>query len=175
MHTTRRGLTLLELVVVLVVLVALAALVVPLLAEQTASAKETVSRANMTHLRDVVLGQYRTDNENRLPRPGPSGLAAGRPDRPQTRYLFVNPTRTPEDAVPSFDPVAAKGWRGPYIQQGFGTYQVSGTFTTDYGVTGDPCVMDGWNRPMPRFSHRREPLTMVPKSATPISMTTAMV
>ena len=31
---------------------------------------------------------------------------------------------------------------------------------------------DGWNRPKPRFSQRREPLTVTPQSATPTSNTT---
>ena len=32
---------------------------------------------------------------------------------------------------------------------------------------------DGWKRAKPRLSQRREPLTTVPNSATPISITTA--
>lgn len=156
MRHPRRGVTLLELVVVLAVLVALAVLVVPLLSESSKGANETVTRTNLNQVRDAIT-RYRLDMDKRLPRPGYTGLNGSpvRPDRPQLRYLYVNPGRLdppgdPETSVPTYDPVAAKGWRGPYAQAGFGTYQVATDrgFATDYGETGDPCVVDGWNNPI---------------------------
>lgn len=151
----RDALTLMELVVVLAVLVTLAALVVPLLSNHAAPAAETVTRSNLAQIRDVLL-RYRADMEKQLPRPGYSGLntAPNRPDRPQLRYLFVNPgpavaPGAAETTAPSFDPLANKGWRGPYMAA-TGTYTVDPArgFTRDYGETGDPCVADGWGRPV---------------------------
>ena len=42
-------------------------------------------------------------------------------------------------------------------------------------ISGSAIFMssEGWNRATPRLSQRREPLTVVPNTATPISMTTA--
>lgn len=153
----RPGLTLMELIVALAIVVTLAALVVPLIADPPSAAQETVTRTNMTVLRDAIMGQYRIDMEKRLPRPGYYAMnnPPNRLNKPQLRYLFMNPGPTaapgaPESTTPSFDPVAAKGWRGPYILQGRGTYTVdlARNFTRDYGETGDPCVMDGWNNPI---------------------------
>ena len=57
----RCGLTLMELVVVLAILVALAAIVVPLVSLTTSNAQENTTKATMQTVRDLILGQYRTD------------------------------------------------------------------------------------------------------------------
>lgn len=156
----RGGLTLVEMLVVLAVLVGVAALVVPLVGNTAASAKETVTRANMTSLRDALVGPYRVDMSRRLPRPGAAGIAAGRPNAPQARYLYVNPGLTTpaagadntaaETTARTFNPATALGWRGPYLAVGFGTYRTDTArgFTATYGQDGDPCVVDGWNQPL---------------------------
>src|SRR5262245_26574956 len=111
----RRGVTLVELVVVMAILVALAAVVVPLFGSNVASGREAVTHTNMTNLRNVLLGQFRSEMKEVvlapfrgqpssviraavLPRPGYYAThnavppaSAPRGDKPQLRYLFVNP------------------------------------------------------------------------------------
>lgn len=60
-HHHRPAVTLLELVVVLVVLVALASLLLPLMGDSSEDAKKKCTLSTMTQIRDVILGQYRTD------------------------------------------------------------------------------------------------------------------
>ena len=162
----RTALTLLELLITLVVLAALAGIVVPLLSGTTDMAQTRVTNANLVMVRDAILNRYRPDMLGRLPRPGQPGLDAGRPDRPQMRYLFVNPAT--EEATETYDPLARKGWNGPYLARNFGTYTADPTnFTTDYGQTGDPCVTDGWGRPI---VIREETPNVVLRSAGPDGM-----
>lgn len=163
-----------ELLIAITILVTLAILLVPLVSDQVDTSREKVTWANMTQLRNVVMGQYRADMRSQadtrnqpdmptrigsqlgLPRPGYYGIkTAGRPDKPQLRYLFWNPgpatqTGIPESSVQSFDPVSSLGWRGPYFMSGTGRYKVNTVrgFTTDYGLDDDPAVMDGWNNPI---------------------------
>lgn len=157
----RRGLTLMELLIVIAILVALAGIVAPLISEDPDETKATVTRASLVSLRDVILGSYRQDMEHRLPRPGAWGVGKGRADKPQLRYLFINPGTTAapgtaENIAPSFDPVARRGWRGPYLMPSAATYQVDVArgFTSDYGEADtakgapDPAVLDGWRNPI---------------------------
>lgn len=147
----RAGLTLLELLVVLVILVALAGLIVPLVGGRIEETKETITLANFQELRDVILGRYRSDMNRKLPRPGTYGLSQGRPDKPQLRYLFLNPDLPSEEtATVTYDPAFRLGWNGPYLMSTAAGYKVDAAngFTTDFGKDGDPTVLDGWRRPI---------------------------
>jgi type II secretory pathway pseudopilin PulG len=139
----RRALTLAELLVALTILVGLASLVLPLLSSAVDEAKETTTRASLKELRDVIMGRYRLDMGHKLPRPA---TKSARAQKPQIRYLFVNPEK--ENASNTFNPDTKLGWRGPYLMLPPGVYTVTGTFTSDYGENGDPALLDGWNRPI---------------------------
>jgi type II secretory pathway pseudopilin PulG len=148
--------TLAELLAVLLILIALVGLVVPLLSGAAEDARETATRANLARLREVI-SRYQLDNEKRLPRPGYSGLnnPPHRLDKPQLRYLFINPglavaPGSPESTTNTYDPVARKGWRGPYLLSDTPQYKldVSRNFTRAYGEDGDPTAIDGWGNPL---------------------------
>jgi len=149
----RSALTLAELVVVLAILVVLGSLVLPAAGRFTADTRESVTRLSLSRLRDVIAEIYWQDDRDRqLPRPGTAGLTAGRVDHPQLRYLFVNPTTTPDEtAAVTYDYDYLRGWRGPYLVHRDGSlYTVNAVngFTTRYGLDGDPTVLDGWGRPI---------------------------
>lgn len=146
--TRRPGMTLVELLLVIAILAVLAMLVVPLVSGTFETSQKQATEANLVQLRDVIMNTYRADMKKLLPRPGASPLPPTRVNKPQLRYLFVNPEN--ESLVPTYDPVYRVGWRGPYLLYSAGQYTVipAAGFTTDYGETGDPTVMDGWNRPI---------------------------
>lgn len=160
----RNAFTLAELMIVLTILVVVAAIVIPLLGNSDEDAKTTVTNSSLVQMRDVVLGRYRIDMGS-LPLPGDYGQGKGRPFLPQVRYLFVNPkTETALDVDSQendFDPFVKRGWRGPYLMSGSGTYSIDADnnknpdrtrtisgFLKDYGETGDPAVLDGWGNPI---------------------------
>lgn len=145
----RCGLTLLELVVVLIILMALASLVVPLVGNLLGDSRRDVTRESLVEMRNVIANTYWDDMGKTLPRPGAAGLAAGRRDHPQVRYLFINPHRSPEDTVRDYDPAYRLGWRGPYLMNpGFRFPLPNANFTDYYGQEGDPAVIDGWGNPI---------------------------
>ncbi len=147
--TKRRGLTLLELVVVLVILAALAGLAVPLIGQLAGDSRADVTRQSLVEIRNVIANMYWDDMGKRLPRPGTAGLGGGRRDHPQMRYLFLNPDANPEDTVRTYDPAYRLGWRGPYLMNPGGRFPVpNGNFTDSYGLEGDPAVLDGWGKPI---------------------------
>lgn len=128
----------------------------------------------MSQLQDVILRAFRADmtediRRNQptyqvLPLPGyyalnnPVTTSGPRPNKPQLRYLFLNPglfgmTASPgvaETNTSSYDPTAGHGWRGPYILPGIGKYPLpdATNFTRDYGEKDDPTILDGWNHPI---------------------------
>jgi type II secretory pathway pseudopilin PulG len=158
-YTRRSGLTLVELLIVMVILIALGGLLLPMISGTTQDAKATATQANLQSLA-TTIARYRTDNNGQVPFPGPLGVSQGRPPVPQLRYLFVNPGTavtdpTSETAAPSYNPFSKLGWNGPYVLGGIGTYPNPSTpqvaaqgFTTEFGNSGDPCVMDGWLNPI---------------------------
>jgi prepilin-type N-terminal cleavage/methylation domain-containing protein len=155
--TRRPAFTLIELLVVVVVLVTLVGIVVPLVSHTSSSAQDTVTRSSLVQVRDLIMNHYRVDNGKRLPRPGYVGITQppNRQDRPQLRYLFVNPglstaPGSPETTAAMYDPVAQKGWRGPYLLTATAHYKLdlSRNFTREFGEDGDPTVLDGWGWPL---------------------------
>lgn len=94
MHTTRRGFTLVELLVVIVVLGLLAGLIGPQLFGRVGEARTTTAKTQMALLATALDG-YRLDN-------------GGYPTTKQgLEALWVKPTAPP---VPL-------SWRGPYLRQ----------------------------------------------------------
>jgi len=125
------------LVIVLLVLVALAAIVVPLVSGTRSDAEETTTKQTLTNVRDAVI-QYWLDAPKEMPA--------------RLHFLFVDP-----DPTTPFDPNYKVGWRGPYLSQATGSYQVTdldtnfatGTnFTSGYGQDGDKTVLDAWGNPV---------------------------
>lgn len=146
----RRGVTLLEIVVVLVILATLAALVVPLVDGTVKQSREAATHASMTELRAVLVGRYWTDMNDVLPgtdgypRPNPNALN-GRPPQaqpnpqPQLHFLFIAP-----GGLDPYNSVARRGWNGPYLQHSGARYAASDL----YGEPGDATVLDGWGHPI---------------------------
>lgn len=153
----RRGLTLMELVVVLGILTILGSMVVINSSTSESNAadrsRETATRVTLTNLRDTIVNSYVPDQWDTLPRPA----TTARIDHPQLVYLLVNPlsyelsATTADDVTWSYDPVSQRGWRGPYLVPGMTTeYQIDAAagFTNRYGEAGDATFLDGWGRPV---------------------------
>ena len=143
----RRGLTLLELVVVLVILVVLATLAVPLVGGMAEDSRHDVTRQSLIEVRNVIVNTYWGDM-GQLPQPDPvAKQPSNRRVHPQLRYLFINPLR--EDTVRNYDPAYRRGWRGPYLMNvgsKFGMHDPS--YLEHYGLANDPAVLDAWGRPI---------------------------
>ena len=148
----RRGLTLLELVMVVSILAILTALVVPGMTDQQEVTRAAVARSSVQEIRDAIANRYSQDmadpmNTHGLPRPyfisGSATsidnsrvttiLASAAPASqlkyiPQLQYLFVNPrqfdaTATPRyAAVKDYDASTRLGWNGPYVMSKTSTY-----------------------------------------------------
>ncbi len=150
----RRGLTLLELMMVLLILVALAGLAVPLLTQHGDDARETATRATLTELRDAVM-TYHGDHLGALPMPRTTAPVPSRSASAQLVFLFVNPTTFEDadagtsDTAYTFDSTYQRGWRGPYLASATGRYaiDVTSNFTNLYGEANDLCQLDAWGRP----------------------------
>lgn len=166
----RRGLTLLELLIVLVILTALGTMLIPSLSWMGERSQRLATQENLRRLREMLVNQYQVDM-GELPRPRPnlySGGGATRVNHPQLVYLFVNPD-THEDGDLSNDFIvegtvlSGRRWSGPYVQHTGLEYFVTdsdaslatGTnYTTRYGVgdiatrSGDPTITDAWGHPI---------------------------
>jgi prepilin-type N-terminal cleavage/methylation domain-containing protein len=163
---TRRGLTLLELLVVLTILVSLATLIVPMIGSFGRLSQQMGARENLLRLQELLVNQYKA-NMGELPRPN-LAVSATRKNHPQLRYLFVNPDT--EDLTVSSTVTLLNGrvWRGPYLLHKGAKYQILADadptkdpkFTDAYGLgdvvdasgtittPGDPTVLDAWGRPI---------------------------
>lgn len=134
----RRGVTLLELVIVVAILAVLGAMIVPSLSRSVDSSRDAISRGALVQLRTVILDTYYHDHFEQLP------YFAG---YTQLRSLYVNP-----NPAQLYDPVTRRGWRGPYLlspPNGAGyVLAPSRGFTALYGQDGDPAPLDGWGHPI---------------------------
>lgn len=138
---TRRGLTLLELLVVLAILVALAALAVPLFGNRISSSELDSTYQTMLAIREAIMGNpgYFRDVKGvaftrTIPNANsPLADAAGMPS--SINDLFVNPGISINGNA--FDPLSQKGWRGPYLNQ------TMGSMSTDPS-TGQTIIRDSF-------------------------------
>jgi len=135
-----RGFTLVEVVVVLVILATIAAFVTTSVASVAEDAREDTTRISLGTLREAILTSYLRDI-GELP------------------TTLGDLQRRPSTEAP-YDPRTRRGWRGPYVRptgalyvvgpagtRGTDSY-VDATFTTEYGVAGDPAIHDGYGRPI---------------------------
>jgi prepilin-type N-terminal cleavage/methylation domain-containing protein len=147
----RRGLTLLELLVVLAILTALATIIVPVISMFGRKSQEVATRENLLRLQDLLVNRYIPDLGGgtyvsvgsgtnpykgtrignmvaNLPAPGAIGYTNRTTYHPQLRYLFVNPddSQYPETMnwVPNLTALATRRWQGPYIRHSGGTYRI---------------------------------------------------
>lgn len=147
----RRGLTLLELVMVVSILAILTALVVPGMTETQEGARKSVAQVSVQDLRDTIANRYMQDMADSfgfqgLPRPhcygslstptypdttrAPSSTETIQQLRylPQLHYLFVNPRQYDASATPryaaisDYDASTKLGWNGPYVMSKSSTY-----------------------------------------------------
>ncbi|MGE3853666.1 MAG: prepilin-type N-terminal cleavage/methylation domain-containing protein [Planctomycetota bacterium] len=148
----RRGLSLIELMVVVGVLAVLAGLVIPLLGQSADNARALTTQATLRQVRDAVMGT-----------PDAAGywqhMAAMPADEPlrlpqRLQDLWVAPTlpTAPVDysSLETYDPTRRLGWNGPYLLAASGRYQVDGAraFSAEYGDNGDAAPLDGWGSPI---------------------------
>jgi prepilin-type N-terminal cleavage/methylation domain-containing protein len=167
----RRGLTLLELLVVLAILVSLATIIVPVIGHLGRKSQELATRENLLRLQDLISNQYWADM-GELPRPlldtaGKDPKGRARSNTPQLRYLFVNPDTEEPTKTTGATLLAKRHWNGPYVRHGGARYQIDNAvdpvtlfprgFTDSYGLgdetgtpalPGDPTILDAWGRPV---------------------------
>jgi prepilin-type N-terminal cleavage/methylation domain-containing protein len=157
--------TLLELTVVIVIVAALAALVVNNVSRTADDAEVVAARATMQTLADAITGSAA----------GPGYLSDMR-HVPGFRPVLLRPHHLLVQGVQqNFDPVAQRGWRGPYLRNAqrvltspaatgafpsagdrspryVGTFFERGFFsdavTSPYGVPGDLAAADPWGNPI---------------------------
>ena len=169
-RASRRGLTLLEMLVVLVILLSLGTMIVPTLSWIGSRSQRFATQENLARLREMLVNQYLIDM-GELPRPRlalTSGSGSTRVDHPQLVYLFVNPdTHEDGDATNDFftpgNVLSGRRWQGPYVLHSGSEYFVTDTdtdlatgsnYTNRYGVgdattrIGDPTVIDAWGNPI---------------------------
>lgn len=130
-----RGFSLIEMVLVVAILVILAGLVLPMLWGVQDNSASVATTAGLQAIRTAIVGSG----------PGQPGYLSDMGKLPVTmRDLFIMPT----SATP-FDPLTSRGWRGPYLLDATGTYQVNANgFSVAYGANGDPAVLDSWGHPI---------------------------
>ena len=144
---SRSGLTLLELIVVLVILVALAGVLVPLIGSSSDDARQTATRATLKNLRDAVLA-YAQDMKGVQVGTGTFCYTTGLPRT--LADLQKRPTDDKSNPVADFDPLARRGWRGPYLLQSTGKFdkiKLDASFAP-YGNQDDPAFLDSWGAPI---------------------------
>ena len=154
--------------VVIVIVAALAPIVVPIVDRSRDDAEITVARASMKTIAEAVTGSAAGTGYLADMKPVPGFQASAL----RVHDLF-SPSSHPQYAI--YDPVAARGWRGPYLRPGVGaanlessrngwfpeagdrrsagdtTFLERGFFTnassSPYGIPGDLTLGDPWGNP----------------------------
>jgi prepilin-type N-terminal cleavage/methylation domain-containing protein len=170
----KKGLTLIELMVVLAVMVALAAMIVPRYEGLTRQSQITATQEQLRQLQSLIVNRYVNDMCDGVTSshgavakglPGPHGgnlFPTTRQQWPQLTFLFINPATN--DMTQSFNPNTSRGWRGPYLLSGRGgdypghdpSTAIARGFNNQHGVTAaesttgvaDQTVLDTWGNPV---------------------------
>lgn len=140
-HRRSCGFTLMELLVVIVIIAALAAMVVSQVDSTRDQAELTVARADLQAVSEAIFGS-----------------AVGKGYLRDMKYVpgFRSVNLRPHDlfspssypAQPSYDAVANRGWRGPYLRKSSGVanthLSLKGLFpaSSDRRFTGDPTFLE---------------------------------
>jgi prepilin-type N-terminal cleavage/methylation domain-containing protein len=131
---TRRGFSLVEMLVVVVVLATLAALVTPNFLGAIDEGQLTATTASLKSSRDAALS-YEKDTFERLESP---------------HALFVKP-----ESIDTWTSPGVPGWNGPYLITAPGTYPalssdlaIEGGFDATYGLEGEFFGLDAYARPI---------------------------
>jgi len=138
---SRRGFTLVELVIVVTILAVAAGVVFMRGATIQAASQIDATRAILRNARDAIVGS--------IDRPGFFD-DLGEPPA-QVGDLFALPAALPSGAAAApFDPYAARGWNGPYLATATGLYALDAAhgFTASYGAAGAPALLDAWAHPI---------------------------
>ncbi len=139
----------------LVILVALAAIVVPLVSNATQDASEMATKTTMKALRDAVQAYYQDMKGVAVVKKttdvtGPKGVAANSTGMPNSLADLQNPPLDALGHAIAFDPVTRRGWRGPYLMQATGKFDLANLDASfvGYGNQDDPAFLDGWKNPI---------------------------
>jgi prepilin-type N-terminal cleavage/methylation domain-containing protein len=164
---TQCGLSLIELIVVIAVLSIVLSLLVVKVGGVKREAEMTVAQASVSRVRDALLGCEQT----------PGLLADMRSVKGfQEDDLHMADLLVRREAWAPYDPVARRGWRGPYMRSGGGVMRMnsapSGRFPAAndrrwqddktfrerrfyaddssplYGTTNHPAIADPWGNPI---------------------------
>lgn len=169
--TMRRGLTLLELVMVVSILAVLTAMIVPGMNTQNEETRLVVARKSLQDLRDTIANRYLPDMGT-LPQAHDLDTvrlsdAAG---IPQLHFLFFNPNSyvashaQTYSAMSDYNTTTRMGWNGPYVTTSAAKYPDITTrrfpkdpnnddtwaecgFTANYGYLNDQTLNDPWGSP----------------------------
>ncbi|MBA4019320.1 MAG: hypothetical protein C0483_19310 [Pirellula sp.] len=169
--TSRRALTLLELVMVVSILAVLTAMVVPGMNAQHEETRVAVARKSMQDLRDTISNRYLVDMGD-LPRANVADSnRGGSAALPQLHFLFVNPrqmygtgTLITYTSVNDYDASTRIGWNGPYVGTTPAKYPAISDkrfpkdpndtrtwsdcgFTANQGLLNDQTLNDPWGSP----------------------------
>ena len=146
-----RGVSLAELLVVLLILTLLGGILVPLMSGSDTEARTKATVNSLNEVRNVIVNRYFPDMNNLmkfsggqpipgLPFPSATDITSGRSSHPQLHFLFESPS----DPAADFDRFTNRGWNGPYLTHSGSRYEVSGSFDSSFGATGDVSLVDGW-------------------------------
>ncbi len=145
-QTTRRGFSLIELVLVVMVLAILAGFVIPLIGNFTPggekSEKQIVTETSMLAIRDAILGTATSPGAWADMGKQPA-LFPRKPFWLTLEYEQLSSLAPAIYAKGPFDPVTKIGWRGPYLK-GSLVHDSEGEIVRD--PEGNPFLRDGWNQ-----------------------------
>lgn len=137
----RAAFTLIELIVVVGILVTVAAIALMRMGEMSVEARSTATESSFVTLREAIVGSASTPGFVQDLGEPPLMLAD----------LFDKPDQTASGVpVGDYDPIARRGWNGPYLARPSGEYEtipIRG-FLAIYGFDGQPCTLDGWGHPI---------------------------
>lgn len=106
----RKGLTLIELVVVLFIVAALSALAIPVLSGTIQNANEVSTRCTLNEVRDAVAAYWRDTKHLSLDGVTTTATEA---ERFNLDWLFADPVSGA--SISAFSPNTRIGWNGPYL------------------------------------------------------------
>ena len=132
-YKKQEGMTLIEISVVLLILIALAGLTVPYLAGLTSESACKTTDISLSNIRDIITGKgqsngYLQDNFKY-------------PDQMNDLFSMCG-------TCSSYSPERNRGWRGPYIMNGYSISTDLDTTNAPNALSGNTSTIDGWGNPI---------------------------